>query len=69
MPSIGQNVEFKIVETPKGNEAKDIKVIKSGTEAVQEQEIKAEETLSEEEQPKETPEVIEDLDQITGVGP
>ena len=43
IPAIGQNVEFKIVETPKGNEAQDIKVIESGTEAVQEQEIQAEE--------------------------
>ena len=47
IPSIGQNVEFKIVETPKGNEARDIKVIKSDMEAVQEQEKQAEETLSE----------------------
>ena len=38
-----------MVETPKGNEAQDIKVIKPSTEAVQEQEIQAEETLSEEE--------------------
>jgi cold shock CspA family protein len=69
IPSIGQNVEFKIVETPKGNEAQDIRVIKPGSETIQEEEILAEETPSEEEQPEEIPVSIENLDQITGIGP
>lgn len=38
IPSIGQDVEFSIAETPKGKEAQDIKLINSGSDTVEEQE-------------------------------
>jgi len=65
IPAIGQDVEFTIVDTPKGNEAKEIKLIASTPDAPEEEEVQAEEAASEEE----TPESEDDLDQMSGVGP
>ncbi len=65
IPAIGQDVEFTIVDTPKGNEAKEIKLIASTPDAPEEEEVQAKEAAPEEE----TPESEEDLDQMSGVGP
>ncbi len=76
IPAIGQDVEFTIVDTPKGNEAKEIKLVASISDAPEEEEVQAEEAPAVEEEPEEeaaseeeTPESEEDLDQMSGVGP
>jgi cold shock CspA family protein len=69
IPSIGQDVEFSVAETPKGKEAKNIRLLGPGSDTLKEQEIKTPKTPSTEKQPEETPESVEDLDQIPGVGP
>lgn len=77
IPIIGQDVEFVIVETPKGKEAKEIKPAVA-VEEEPEEEVEAEEAAPEEaapeeeapeEEPEEAPESDEDLDQMSGVGP
>ncbi|MCW4049543.1 MAG: DUF4332 domain-containing protein [Candidatus Bathyarchaeota archaeon] len=69
IPAIGQYVEFSVIETPKGKEAQEIRLIEPGSETPEEQEIETPETPSTEEQPEETPATEEDLDQMPGVGP
>ena len=49
VPEIGKNVEFELIETPKGKEAKDIKVLgDSEEEAAEEEAPEAEEAVEEE---------------------
>lgn len=79
IPAIGQDVEFVVVDTPKGKEAKEIKPAVATAEAPEE-EVEAEEASPEEapapeeeaapeEEPEEAPEADGDLDQMSGVGP
>ena len=69
IPSIGQDVEFNIVDTPKGNEAKEIKLVASVSDAPEEEEVHAVEAPAVEEEPEEAPVSVDDLDQMQGVGP
>lgn len=73
IPAIGQDVEFTIVDTPKGNEAKEIKLVASTPDTPKEEEVQAEEATAVEEEEaapeEETPESEKDLDQMSGVGP
>ena len=66
IPSIGQDVEFIIVDTPKGNEAKEIKLVAPGSDAPEEE---PEEVAAPEEEAEEVPASVDDLDQMQGVGP
>lgn len=68
LPASGQEVEFKLVETPKGEEATEIQVVEKTSEI-----FKADEE-EKEEKPKEAAEAerVEeefDLDELSGVGP
>lgn len=67
LPTKGQNVEFELIETPKGKEAKNITVIEKTAEIFN-SETEEEETKEEPEQVEETIEV-DDLDELNGVGP
>jgi cold shock CspA family protein len=70
LPTKGQNVEFELIETPKGKEAKNITVIEKTAEIFN-TEIE-EETKEEPEpvtQPVEEPTEVDDLDELNGVGP
>ena len=72
IPSIGQDVEFVIVETPKGDEAKEIKLATAVTDApeeVVEEAPAVEEAAAPAEEPVEATESVDDLDQMSGVGP
>jgi cold shock CspA family protein len=69
IPSVGQYVEFRIVETSKGKEANDIRLIEPGSDTLEEQEVRTPVTPSSEKKPEETPTSVEDLDQMPGVGP
>jgi len=66
IPSIGQDVEFIIVETPKGNEAKEIKLVAPVSDAPEEE---PEEAAAPADEAEEVPESVDDLDQMQGVGP
>ncbi len=66
IPSIGQNVEFTIVDTPKGSEAKEIKLVALGSDAPEEE---PEEAAAPADEAEEVPESVDDLDQMKGVGP
>lgn len=66
IPSIGQDVEFIIVDTPKGNEAKEIKLVAPVSDAPEEE---PEAAAAPEEEAEEVPESVDDLDQMQGVGP
>ena len=48
VPEIGKNVEFELIETPKGKEAKDIKVLGDAEEEAVEAEAPEEEVAEEE---------------------
>lgn len=70
IPSIGQDVEFIVVDTPKGNEAKEIKLVASVSDAPEEEEVPAvEEETEEAAAPEEAPASVDYLDQMSGVGP
>lgn len=69
IPTIGQEVEFTLVDTPKGNEAKEIKLVASVSDAPEEEEVQVEEAPAVEDEAEEAPEAEEDLDQMSGVGP
>ena len=69
IPTIGQDVEFIIVDTPKGNEAKEIKLVASVADAPEEEEVQVEEAPVVEDEAEEATEAEEDLDQMPGVGP
>ena len=66
IPSIGQDVEFILVETPKGNEAKEIKLVAHVSDAPEEE---PEEAAAPADEAEEVPESVDDLDQMQGVGP
>ena len=66
IPSIGQDVEFIMVETPKGNEAKEIKLVAAVSDAPEEE---PEEVAAPADEAEEVPESVDDLDQMQGVGP
>ncbi len=66
IPSIGQDVEFIIAETPKGNEAKEIKLVAPVSDAPEEE---PEEAAATEDEAEEAPASIDDLGQMQGVGP
>ena len=66
IPSIGQDVEFIIVDTPKGNEAKEIKLVAPVSDASEEE---PEEAAALADEAEEVPESVDDLDQMQGVGP
>jgi CspA family cold shock protein len=66
IPSIGQDVEFIIVETPKGNEAKEIKLVAAASDAPEEE---PDEAAAPADEAEEAPESVDDLDQMQGVGP
>ena len=66
IPSIGQDVEFIIVDTPKGNEAKEIKLVAAVSDAPEEE---PEEAAAPADEAEEVPESVDDLDQMQGVGP
>ena len=66
IPSIGQDVEFIIVDTPKGNEAKEIKLVAPVSDAPEEE---PEEAAAPTDEAEEVPESVDDLDQMQGVGP
>ena len=68
IPSVGQEVEFNVVETPKGKEAQEIRTIVSSQDRIEEKEKIAESIPAVEEQPEEDI-PSSDLDQIPGVGP
>ena len=65
LPSAGQDVEFHIIETPKGKEAIKIQVIQKTSEIFDSPDVKEDipVVLSKED------EVESDLDNLTGVGP
>jgi len=59
IPTQDQEVEFRIIDTPKGKEAVDVKVIPPGGEQVSEEPAETEQT----------PETGTDLSKLNGVGP
>ena len=66
IPSIGQDVEFIIVDTPKGNEAKEIKLVAPVSDAPEEEQ---EEAVVPEDEVEKVPASVDELDQMQGVGP
>jgi len=66
IPSIGQDVEFIIVDTPKGNEAKEIKLVAPVSDSSEEE---PEEAVVPEDEVEKVPESVDELDQMQGVGP
>lgn len=63
LPARGHDVEFMIIETPKGIEAKNITIIEKTAEIFN---TETEEETKEEPEPAEE---IDDLDELNGVGP
>ena len=59
IPTQDQEVEFRIIDTPKGKEAVDVKVIPPGVEQVSEEPAETEQM----------PETSTDLGELNGVGP
>ena len=59
IPSENQEVEFRIIETPKGKEAVDVKIVKSSIEQVSDEEDESEEI----------PVQVNELDNLDGIGP
>jgi cold shock CspA family protein len=59
IPRENQEVEFRIIDTPKGKEAVDVKVMPSAVEQVSEEPAETEQT----------PETVTDLGELNGVGP
>ena len=59
IPTQDQEVEFRIIDTPKGQEAVDVKVIPPGVEQVSEEPVETEQM----------PETGTDLGELNGVGP
>jgi CspA family cold shock protein len=66
IPSIGQDVEFIIVDTPKGNEAKEIKLVTPVSDVSEDE---PEEAAAPVDEAEEVPDSVDDLDQMQGVGP
>ena len=59
IPSENQEVEFRIIETPKGQEAVDVKLVKSSIEQVSDEEDESEEI----------PVQVNELKDLDGIGP
>jgi cold shock CspA family protein len=59
IPRENQEVEFRIIDTPKGKEAVDVKVMPSAVEQVSEEPAETEQT----------PKTVTDLGELNGVGP
>ena len=59
VPSENQEVEFRIIETPKGKEAVDVKLVTSSIEQVSDEEDESEEI----------PVQVNELDNLDGIGP
>lgn len=59
IPGEGREVEFRVIDTPKGKEAVDVKVVPSGVEEVSEESDEVEEV----------PDAGADLGELSGVGP
>jgi len=59
IPRENQEVEFRVIDTPKGKEAVDVKVVPSGVEQISEDSDAIEEI----------PETGSDLSELSGVGP
>jgi cold shock CspA family protein len=59
IPSENQEVEFRVIDTPKGKEAVDVKVVPHGVEQVSEEPAETEQI----------PETVVDLGELNGVGP
>jgi cold shock CspA family protein len=66
IPRESQDVEFRVIDTPKGKEAVDVKVVPSGVEEVSEESEEVEEVPDEVE---EVPDAGADLGELSGVGP
>jgi len=68
LPIQGQLLEFTVEETPKGKEAVNIKIVREGSEKVEE--IVAEPAEKVEVVPSEVPQSsVNDLDELNGIGP
>jgi len=59
IPSENQEVEFRIIDTPKGQEAVDVKLVTSSIEQVSDEEDESEEI----------PVQVNELDNLDGIGP
>ena len=69
IPTQDQEVEFRVIDTPKGKEAVDVKVIPSGVEQVSEEPAEAEQVSDEPTEAEPMPETGTDLSELNGVGP
>jgi CspA family cold shock protein len=68
VPEIGKNVEFELIETPKGKEAKDIKVLGDAEEEAPEEEAVEAEAPEEEAVEAEAPEEEAPEAEASGLG-
>ena len=69
IPTQDQEVEFRIIDTPKGQEAVDVKVIPPGVEQVSEEPAETEQVSEEPVETEQMPETGTDLGELNGVGP
>jgi len=67
LPGQGLEVEFRVIDTPKGKEAVDVKVAPPDAEEASEE--LAEEASEEPAEEEQVPESASDLDELNGVGP
>jgi cold shock CspA family protein len=67
LPGQGLEVEFRVIDTPKGKEAVDVKVVPPEAEEASEELAEPAEEEPAEEEP--VPESASDLDELNGVGP
>ena len=69
LPSQGQCLEFTVEETPKGKEAVNIKIVREGSEKVEET-VEAVLAGKVEDMPPMVPQAsVNDLDELNGIGP
>ena len=73
LPATGQDVEFELIETPKGKEANNIQIIEKTAEIFnnedEEEPPKEEPEPEEASEPETMVEEVDDLDTLKGVGP
>ncbi len=76
IPQQGKEVEFRVIDTPKGKEAVDVKVVPPDAEEASEEPVDvkvgppdAEEASGEPAEMEQKPESASDLDELNGVGP
>ncbi|MCW4012773.1 MAG: DUF4332 domain-containing protein [Candidatus Bathyarchaeota archaeon] len=72
LPATGQDVEFELIETAKGKEAKNIQIIEKTAEifnVTEEEPIKDEPEPEEVFEPESIVEEVDDLDTLKGIGP